>query len=265
MKSGLQVQSAFCKRGEKNVRDCISVETMRESDRLTIERKVSGRELMGRAAQGVFRAVEWKGSAAIVAGSGNNGGDGYALACILQKHGIPCAVFTLSDRLSEDGGYYARKAAQMGVPIRPFAAGEGLLQTWDIVVDCLLGTGFHGEVRESYRAAIGEINQSGAYVVSVDINSGMNGDTGACGDVVRSDLTVTIGFVKRGLVMPQAGQYMKRLVCTDIGIDLCREERKLCTADEWQALSEGQRVSGRFALCPLWLEAEVIVSLEHEI
>ena len=245
--------------------DCISVENMRESDQWTIAHLVSGRELMGRAAQGVFRAVEWKGRVAVLTGSGNNGGDGYALACILQKHGIPCGVFSVSDRLSEDGGYYARKAADAGVPIRTFVAGANLLQGWDMVVDCLLGTGFHGELRENYRAAIEEINASGAYVVSVDINSGMNGDTGAYQLAVRSDVTVTIGFVKRGLVTAQAGQCMKKLVCTDIGIRLRREEDKLCSAAEWQTLTEDEKASGRFIPCPAWLEEQVIVSLEHEI
>ena len=245
--------------------DCISVENMRQSDGDTIAHFVSGQELMGRAAQGVFRAVEWKGRVAILTGSGNNGGDGYALACILQKHGIPCGVFTLSDRLSEDGGYYARKAEAAGVPIRPFVAGTQPLQGWDMVVDCLLGTGFHGELRENYRAAIEEVNESATYVVSVDINSGMNGDTGDYTVAVHSDVTVTIGFVKRGLVTEQAGKCMKKLVCTDIGIRLCREEEKLCAAAEWQGLTEAEKMSGRFLLCPPWVEASVIVSLEHEI
>ena len=75
--------------------DCISVENMRRSDALTIQRYVPSLELMGRAAMGVFLATAWKGPVAIVAGSGNNGGDGFALACILQEKKIDCTVFTL--------------------------------------------------------------------------------------------------------------------------------------------------------------------------
>ena len=63
--------------------DCISVENMRLSDAQTIAAKVPSLELMGRAAEGVYRAVNWHGRVAIVVGSGNNGGDGFALACIM--------------------------------------------------------------------------------------------------------------------------------------------------------------------------------------
>ena len=108
-------------------------------------------------------------------------------------------------------------------------------------MDCLLGTGFQGRVREDYAAAIDAINDSRAFVVSVDINSGMNGDTGCCETAVRSDLTVTIGYVKTGLVTENAGKYMKRLVCADIGITLVKQE--------------GTITAGT---CPGWLEMEPI-------
>ena len=204
---------------------CISVENMRRSDALTIRQSVSGVELMGRAARGVFQACGWKGRVAIVTGSGNNGGDGFALACLLQAAEIPCQVFTLSEKRSAEGAFYAEKALQMGVKINPFTT--ECLQGFDTVVDCLLGTGFHGTPREAYGTAIREINASKAFVVSVDINSGMNGDTGEGDLIVRSDLTVTIGFLKHGLLTENAGRNIKRLICADIGIVLEREERKI--------------------------------------
>ena len=213
--------------------DCISVANMRDSDAYTIEHFVPSLELMRRAAMGVFLAHDWQGRTAIVVGSGNNGGDGFALACILQERGFECVVFTLSDRLSPDSAHYARQARGLDIPVRPFEA--GCLAGFDTVVDCLLGTGFQGQLREDYRIAVDAINESGAFVVSVDINSGMNGDTGLGERIVRSDLTVTIGFLKHGLVTENAGKYMKRLVCTDIGIRLLRPERVLTPDDfpEW--------------------------------
>ena len=96
-----------------------------------------------------------------------------------------------------------------------------------------------------------EINASGARVISVDINSGMNGDTGEAETAVRSDLTVTIGFVKLGLVTENAGQYMKRLVVADIGIVLARQEDKICASGEIEP------PSGAIA-CPPWLQREPI-------
>ena len=205
--------------------DCISVSNMRDSDAYTIENFVPSLELMHRAAMGVFLAHDWTGRIAIVVGSGNNGGDGFALACILQERGFYSVVFTLTERYSPDSTHYAEKAEGLGVPIRPFA--PGCLTGFDTVVDCLLGTGFQRALRENYRDAIEAINESGAFVISVDINSGMNGDTGAGETIVRSDLTVTIGFLKHGLLTDNAGHYMKRLVRTDIGILLARKERGL--------------------------------------
>jgi len=201
---------------------CISVANMRESDRKTIEHYVPGLTLMYRAAMGVFRAADWPGETVIAVGSGNNGGDGFALACILRERGHACRVVTLSERLSPDSAHYAARARDLGVPASPYA--PEAFSGADTIVDCLLGTGFSGAVREPYAAAIREINAAGARVVSVDIPSGMNGDTGAAELAVRADLTVTIGFVKTGLVADSAEQYIGRLACADIGIVLDREE-----------------------------------------
>ena len=227
--------------------DCISVENMRLSDAYTIANLVPSLELMYRAANGVFMAANWNGRTAIVVGSGNNGGDGFALAWILKQKGYDCTVFTVSNRLSEDSAYYAAKARSAGVTVSEFA--PGCLEGFDYVVDCLLGTGFSGSVRENYRIAIEGINASKAYVVSVDINSGMNGDTGEAEIAVRSDLTVTIGYVKTGLITENAGRYMKRLVCTDIGIVLSKEEWKICEA--------GEMVPGAYS-CPQWLDMNIL-------
>ena len=78
----------------------------------------------------------------------------------------------------------------------------------------------------------------------MDINSGMNGDTGEAELAVESDLTVTIGFVKSGLVSDNAGKYMKRLVCADIGIVLVREEGYVTDQN-----------------CPPWLDLNVISAI----
>lgn len=248
--------------------DCICVETMRLSDAETIAQYVPSLELMQRAAMGVFRTASWYGRVAIVAGSGNNGGDGYALARILHQNGVECAVFSLGSKLSHDSAHYARLAREEGVPIEPFSS--SCLDGFDMVVDCLLGTGFQGALRENYRAAIEAINTSGACVISVDINSGMNGDTGDAQLAVRSDLTVTIGYVKNGLVAEQAGEYMKRLVCVDIGIGLVKEENKICDESQWLALCEKNLIpvderkanlkGVTYYHCPPWLSMNVIES-----
>ena len=231
--------------------DCISVANMRESDRKTIERYVPSLTLMYRAAMGVFRSSDWCGDIAIAVGSGNNGGDGYALACILKANGIDSRVVALSEKLTPDSAHFAAKARSLGVPVEPYSS--GIFAGSDIIVDCLLGTGFHGAVREPYASAIREINAAEAYVISVDINSGMNGDTGEAELAVRSDLTVTIGFVKNGMLASEAGMLMKRLAVVDIGIILDKEENKI--ADEWQDEYEAR---GNIFRCPAYLDRNVI-------
>ena len=217
--------------------DCISVSNMRQSDALTIEKYVPGRTLMYRAAMGVFLAVSWHGRITIAVGSGNNGGDGYALAYILKRHGFDSSIVTLSEKRSDDGAYFAEKAASLGVKSYPFT--HGCFKGSDIIADCLLGTGCKGAVRKNYAEAIQEINDSGAFVVSVDINSGMDGDTGLAVTAVSSDLTVTIGYLKNGLITPEAAKRIRRLVCADIGIVLDQEENKVCAGPEWNdALAE---------------------------
>lgn len=248
--------------------DCISVENMRLSDKQTIEQYVPSLKLMYRAAYGVFLAVRWSGRIAILVGSGNNGGDGFALACILHEHGLPCSVFMLSEKLSSDSAFYADQVQKLQIPVQPYR--QGCLREYDILVDCLLGTGFQGGVRGIYRHAIEEINQSGAFTVSVDINSGMNGDTGEAETAVVSDLTVTIGYVKRGLIADSAASYIKKMVCTDIGIVLAYPEDKICTDREWADLTSTsdlhtQRFISKDGMiyhkCPKWLDCKIIPSL----
>ncbi len=203
----------------------ISVELMRKSDAYTIENFVPGKELMYRAAMGVYESYqEWADKKiAIAAGGGNNGGDGYALAGILAKKGIYPTVFRVSDKMSDDGKYYCGIAEELSVDIVPFTDDTDLSE-YDIIVDCILGTGFSGEVRGKARTAIEAINACHAFVISVDINSGMNGDTGEAELAVKSDLTVSIGYLKTGLVTEGASNYIGRLVNVDIGIVLCPED-----------------------------------------
>ena len=93
----------------------VDTKTMRNSDAETIRRGTSGRELMRRAGEGIFHSYAWHGPVAIVAGSGNNAGDGYVLAALLQRARIPCTLVLLSDLFSEDGAYYYGKCKEMKI------------------------------------------------------------------------------------------------------------------------------------------------------
>ena len=199
----------------------VSVEQMRRSDAYTIENFIPSKELMYRAANGVFESfMSWENKKiAIFVGGGNNGGDGYALAGILKKNNIDSTIIKVSEKMSEDGKYYSDIAANLGVKAEMFTECTDL-SDYEVIVDCILGTGFTGEVRGLAKDAIEAINKSGAYVISVDINSGMNGDTGEASLAVKSDLTVSIGYYKQGLFTEAAKEFIKEITNVDIGIVL---------------------------------------------
>ncbi len=209
-----------------NIEQVVSVENMRRSDKMTIDSGVPSAELMRRAAQGIFDAAAFTGKVAVVCGAGNNGGDGYALACILYEHGFTPVIFRVTDRFSPDGLYYYKKALSLGAEERSACVPSPFVG-FDIVVDCLLGTGFRGALDEKLCRVIEEINTCGAFVISADINSGLNGDTGTADFAVVSDLTVSVGYLKTGMFLNDAPSLIGKLRNAEIGIQLEREEYKL--------------------------------------
>ena len=196
----------------------LSVENMRKSDAAAIAAGTPGRELMLRAGRAIFDSVSWKPPVALLCGSGNNAGDGYVIAKLLHDAGIPCVLILLSEEFSEDGAYYYQLCRGAGIPSMPWNASMDL-SGYGTIADCLFGTGFHGEVQGPAREAIEAVNRSGAYVVSVDINSGLNGDNGMAELCVRSDLTVSVGSFQPGHFLNMAKDVMKAKINRDIGIE----------------------------------------------
>ena len=180
--------------------------------------KLAGQKLFEKAIDMLGESPEGK-SVAVFVGGGNNGGDGYALAGILKNNGIDSVIYKVSDKMSDDGKYYMEIAEKLGVSIEYFDENTNLNE-YDVIVDCILGTGFVGEVHGKARDAIEAINKSNAYVISVDINSGMNGDTGEASLAVKSNLTVSIGYYKKGLFTEASKKYIKEKTNVDIGIVL---------------------------------------------
>lgn len=214
----------------------VSVEVMRQSDAWTIANKIPSKELMRRAGEGIFKSTKWKPPVAVVCGSGNNAGDGYVVADLLHNEGIDVTIICVSEKFSEDGKYYYDICLEHGVPAKRFSGdlesseansqkSEQVrivsdLSEYATILDCILGTGFQGEPRGNAKAAIEQINASGAYVISADINSGLNGDSGMGTIYVKSDLTVSIGDYKLGHFKGLADTAMKEKVNVDIGIEI---------------------------------------------
>ena len=204
----------------------LSVKEMRDADAYTIKNFVDSKELMYRAGEAIFYVGDWNigDRVLILAGSGNNAGDGYVVADLLNIEGIEVEILLIKDKFSEDGRYYFNRCLQKDIKYTvldentDYNTLRGKFDSYDYVLDCIYGTGFRGEVREPVYSLIKALNDSKAFVVSADINSGMNGDTGESNICVNSDLTVSIGFLKKGLVSEEGKKHIGKLVNMDIGI-----------------------------------------------
>lgn len=195
----------------------LSVENMRKTDLYAVKSGVSGRELTRRAGEGLFRNIVPNGPVGVVCGSGNNAGDGYVLAKLLHDNGVDCTIFRLSEKFSEDGGYFYKICADAG--IKTVICDEKTdFNGFETIADCIFGTGFSGRVEGLARTIIRRINESSSYVVSADINSGLNGDSGLAELCVESDLTVAIGGFKPGHFLNMAKDKIKKKVNCDIGV-----------------------------------------------
>ena len=209
----------------------MSVKEMRDADSYTIKNFIDSKELMYRAGEAIFYVADWNigDKVLILAGSGNNAGDGYVVADLLNIEGIDVEILLIKDKFSEDGKYYFNICNQKGIKYSVLDDGTDYntllkkFNSYDYILDCIYGTGFVGEVREPVYSVIKAVNDSKAIVVSADINSGMNGDTGESNICINSDLTVSIGFLKKGLITDEAKKHIGKLVNMDIGI-VAKEE-----------------------------------------
>ena len=194
----------------------LSVAQMRAADFYTInELKIPSQTLMYRAgcaiADEVVSAVDkmQAKNILVVCGTGNNGGDGYVCAEELKKRGYSVSVYAMAGNLSAD--CEREKAAYSGEYTEQISA--------DIIVDCLFGTGLCRAVTGEYAEVIEKINQSGAFVISADIPSGLNGNNGLVeGCAVKEDVTVAIAEYKTGYFLNDGPDFCGTVIKKDIGI-----------------------------------------------
>ena len=212
----------------------VTAEQMREMDRLTIQKYgVSSLVLMERAGDGIVNAILKrlgrlaKKGVLIVAGKGNNGGDGFVVARLLRAKRIPCEVVLLAraDELSPDAARNYQAYVKLRGKVREVTPGEldRLIECMNgkgLLVDAILGTGVKNDVRGLYADAITLMNASGVPIVAVDIPSGLHTDTAmSLGVSVQAEMTVSLGYPKLGEVIYPGLEYSGDLVVADIGID----------------------------------------------
>jgi hydroxyethylthiazole kinase-like uncharacterized protein yjeF len=200
-----------------------SAAQVRALDASLIAAGTPGFELMQRAARATWRALvrQWPtaNELSVLAGHGNNAGDGYLVAVLARRAGWSVRVLAVADpqRLQGDAALAHAEAVSEGVSIESWGVRPELR---GILLDALLGTGLTGEVREPYASVIAAINASGLPVVAVDIPSGLCADTGhVLGCAVRADLTVTFIGLKTGLFTGDAADVVGELVFNDLHAD----------------------------------------------
>lgn len=160
----------------------------------------------------------------LFAGSGNNGGDAFAMARHLADLDADVTVFHTrpKSRYAGETRINLNLCKALGIPLLHVkSVNMETLQQPDVIIDGLLGTGFQGELRHDILHLIQTINRLGqrAHILSIDIPSGLNGLTGkAQPEAVRADATATFQAAKTGLVLPGADEYVGDLFICPIGI-----------------------------------------------
>ena len=211
-----------------------TAELMRKLDQKAIsEFGIPGMVLMENAARGIvgalFRFFPNLSSlrVGILAGRGNNGGDGLAIARYLLNRGIPCRIFLFApqEEIKGDAGANLEILKRMGVAVREilnlqeWEEQKPLVDSADLLLDGIFGTGLKGPVEGFFREIIESVNALKKPVVAIDIPSGVNADSGqVLGACIRARITVTFGLVKRGLLVHPGAGAAGKVVLVDISL-----------------------------------------------
>ena len=200
---------------------------MREHEQMAVDKGTTFEQLMENAGQAaaadLLRRFPKAGSALIVCGKGNNGGDGLVIARALSEQDWQVdVVFVLGEKLSPLAQLNRERLNHSdGVSfIRPDEL-EGRLKTgYDVIIEGIFGTGFGGRLPADIAAICRLLNQSDGLKVALDIPTGLNCDTGeADADTFRADLTYTFAAYKPAHLGGSGKTYCGEIVCLDIGID----------------------------------------------
>ncbi|MDA8352485.1 MAG: NAD(P)H-hydrate dehydratase [Firmicutes bacterium] len=209
-----------------------TAQEMRDLDRYTIEQfGMPGAVLMENAGQKAARALLDRFSeanrAVILAGSGNNGGDGFVIARHLAAAGWDVSVWLSGsvEKMSPETRAFYGVCRKMGLTVKAYDPSRSQelaadLGRADVGVDALLGTGVRGRLREPVQSILRMVKEiRPRYILAVDVPSGVDTDTGAVlGEIAGADLTVTFAAPKWCHYLPPAAKFCGELQVVDIGI-----------------------------------------------
>jgi ADP-dependent NAD(P)H-hydrate dehydratase / NAD(P)H-hydrate epimerase len=209
----------------------VTAQQMKNIDRRAIrEFGIPGPVLMENAAAAIMAEMEkfFDGlgnvRVGIICGKGNNGGDGLALARRLSIRGVPVRVALLApfSAVAGEAKVNLSTLRRMDVELVQNATARTLadILSWsDVLVDAMFGVGLSAPLKGVYAQAVNLMNASGRPIVSVDIPTGIDADTGAVmGAAIHADLTVTMALLKRGLVLYPGAERAGTVRVADLGI-----------------------------------------------
>jgi NAD(P)H-hydrate epimerase len=212
----------------------VTASEMQEMDRRTIEDfGLPGMVLMENAGRGAtrflfeqFPDIENK-RVGVIAGRGNNGGDGYVMARYLKQKGVHVKVYLLAtaNRVKGDAAANLKFLKPLDIPLveipdeASFSRYKSEMAGFEIWIDAILGTGLKSDVKGFFKTVIGFINDLNKPVFAVDVPSGLNSDTGQeWGACIRASATATFAYAKTGHMIYPGVQYTGTLNIVDIGI-----------------------------------------------
>jgi NAD(P)H-hydrate epimerase len=223
-----------------------TAEQMHELDRKATETyHIPGIVLMENAGRGTAEAIGeafpdlQRKKIAIFSGKGNNGGDGFVVARHLLNRGIPAKVFLLTNpqvlRGDAETNFHIFKRMKGEIFSLPstqeYQKVKKDLEKYDLLIDGIFGTGLDAEVRGYYREVIDHLNGLQKPIVSLDIPSGLDANTGKpLGTAIRATMTITFGLPKVGQLIHPGPDYVGKLRMIDISLPkMLVEEEKIST------------------------------------
>ena len=212
----------------------LNTQQMREADRQTIDDVgLPSIVLMENAGRQAVAAMESafddlaNSKVGVLCGRGNNGGDGFVVARTLAQRGIEAAVFLLGSvaDVRGDARINLEILGRVGLTVVEITSAQDWelhfseISECDVIVDAIVGTGFHGPLTGLLETVVADVNELGVPVVAIDLPTGVSADSHELeGEAIEATMTVTLAAPKIPLILPPADAYGGDLVIADIGI-----------------------------------------------
>jgi NAD(P)H-hydrate epimerase len=212
----------------------LNTQQMREADRQTIDEiGISSVVLMENAGRQAVAAMEAAfddlatSHVGVLCGRGNNGGDGFVVARTLAQRGVEAAVYLLGSvaDVRGDARTHLEILGRVGLTVVEITNAQewelhfSEVSECDLIVDAIVGTGFHGPLTGLLETVVADVNGLGVPVVAIDLPTGVSADSHEVdGEAIEATMTVTLAAPKLPLILPPADVYGGDLVIADIGI-----------------------------------------------